>query len=795
MGRKTKKQLLGFPGGKRKVVTEERGDDEQRRESASFRKLQGSTLPQPTEYVDGRATGYRMIDLGCLQAYILTILGVTCFHCNSHALVLEEEESKRQGWMSSLRLRCLSCCWVGNSFGTSPRRQGMEAGGKSYDVNRRAVFASLVMGESSSGLQQFCAVMGMPPPSKQASWDMHMKKIGETLQQTSEESIQRAVDEIRTKHGHELQEDEITDEAVSFDGTWAKRGHSSLFGVQVAIHMDSGKVLDTQVHSKLCLICRKKEEEFPDQTSDEYLAWKETHAPVCTKNTKLSSNAMEAQGAKEIWCRSMEKNRMRYTTFVGDGDSKAWKSVCDEKPYGDVEIRKADCIGHVQKRMGSQLRDWKNQAPKKLEDGQAPGGKLTVQVIDEFQRYYGMAIRNNLQDVSAMSAATKAILYHSTIPFQQGEPEAWPGRQKGRKIKKVKGSAMSEAQWETKEAKRLEDERHRHQLCHVTTREQHQYCPEGEESWCGWQKDQAVGTSDYEEKGLPHVFFDELKPTFDKLADEKLLARCKDGYTQNQNESFNGMIWNHVPKHKFYGYRTIKAAVNMTTAYFNDGAGSYASTMTAMGIPPNKISLIAMQKMDQDRIEHAERCKKEETKARRVELRRKKAKRADTEKRQEGTTYKAGGFGDDMEPPPKVARTTGKIPSRGRRKIQPAAPVSCREPPQQASDAPIPPTAVDAVGPSSHFIARTPLGELSVGSSRRPQAPERPDELATSTAVDEVGTPGAHGEDSLQETGPSTRPRRSAQKGRHTDYLFYGDYHIASSDVDQPNYGSDTDTE
>ena len=87
-----------------------------------------------------------------------------------------------------------------------------------------------------------------------------------------------------------------------------------------------------------------------------------------------------------------------------------------------------------------------------------------------------------------------------------------------------------------------------------------------------------MSISHYEEKSFPRVFFDELKATFDKLADEKLLARCKHGYTQNHNKSINGMIWNHVPKYKFYVYRTIKRAVNMTTAYFNDGAGSYAST-------------------------------------------------------------------------------------------------------------------------------------------------------------------------------------------------------------------------
>ena len=59
---------------------------------------------------------------------------------------------------------------------------------------------------------------------------------------------------------------------------------------------------------------------------------------------------------KEMWNKSVQQNRMRYTTFVGNGDSKAYKTVCDEKPYGEVDIIKADCIGHVQKRISSSIR-------------------------------------------------------------------------------------------------------------------------------------------------------------------------------------------------------------------------------------------------------------------------------------------------------------------------------------------------------------------------------------------------------------------------------------------------------
>lgn len=66
---------------------------------------------------------------------------------------------------------------------------------------------------------------------------------------------------------------------------------------------------------------------------------------------------MEAQGACRLYGRSLEKHKLRYIPFVGDGDSKSYAEVCKMAPYGPaVFIPKEDCIGHVTKRMGMALR-------------------------------------------------------------------------------------------------------------------------------------------------------------------------------------------------------------------------------------------------------------------------------------------------------------------------------------------------------------------------------------------------------------------------------------------------------
>jgi len=64
-----------------------------------------------------------------------------------------------------------------------------------------------------------------------------------------------AAEELRSKfHASEY---EITDTAVSCDGTWQKRGYSSLNGVITGISMNNGKVLDIEPMTRACKACSK----------------------------------------------------------------------------------------------------------------------------------------------------------------------------------------------------------------------------------------------------------------------------------------------------------------------------------------------------------------------------------------------------------------------------------------------------------------------------------------------------------------------------------------------------------
>ena len=71
--------------------------------------------------------------------------------------------------------------------------------------------------------------------------------------------------------------------------------------------------------------------------------------------------------------------------------------------------KKKECVGHVQKRVGTALRKLKKE--NKVIGGK---GKLHVTdaMIDKLQNYYGIAIRSNSGDLEAMKSTIYACLFH-----------------------------------------------------------------------------------------------------------------------------------------------------------------------------------------------------------------------------------------------------------------------------------------------------------------------------------------------------------------------------------------------
>ncbi|GFU56291.1 hypothetical protein TNCV_582251 [Trichonephila clavipes] len=56
-------------------------------------------------------------------------------------------------------------------------------------------------------------------------------------------------------------------------------------------------------------------------------------------------------GVLSIFQRSETSRKASYTQYIGDGDSKGFLTIKEAKVYGNTEVEKLECVGHMQKQM------------------------------------------------------------------------------------------------------------------------------------------------------------------------------------------------------------------------------------------------------------------------------------------------------------------------------------------------------------------------------------------------------------------------------------------------------------
>lgn len=162
--------------------------------------------------------------------------------------------------------------------------------------------------------------------------------------------------------------------------------------------------MDLVVKSSHCLACTLKKQQVDD---NEFEEWFEEHKESCSSNHKGSAGKMEVDSIVEMFTRSVGKFGIKYSNYIGDGDSKTFAGILKMNPYGDENpVTKNECVGHVQKRMGTRLRNKSKQ--------EHLGGKkgLTESLIKKLTIYYGLSIRRNVDSVNRMKNAIMANLDH-----------------------------------------------------------------------------------------------------------------------------------------------------------------------------------------------------------------------------------------------------------------------------------------------------------------------------------------------------------------------------------------------
>ncbi|GFX74539.1 uncharacterized protein TNCV_3214261 [Trichonephila clavipes] len=311
-------------------------------ESASRRKIK---IPDLLKEQDSQNVNI-IVELDLLSSLMENLLCCK-YCCSSEKIELREDLKSRRGLAVSLEIICHNC-------EESTSTMSSKISNKCYDVNLRLTYGMRAIGKGGAAARIFCGLMNLPPPP--AKFERHNSLFLNVLKTISEDSMNAAV------HEAVIANDNNSNIAVAVDGTWHKRGYSSLNGVVCATSVENGKVIDFEALTKYCSSCKGKKKPCEN----------------CAKNYEGFSGGMECRGVLSIFQRSETSRKACYTQYLGDGDSKGFLTIKEAKMGKNISGR----------------------------------GRLTLKEVDSIQHYYGLAIRKNLSSVEDVKRAIWAIYFH-----------------------------------------------------------------------------------------------------------------------------------------------------------------------------------------------------------------------------------------------------------------------------------------------------------------------------------------------------------------------------------------------
>ena len=123
---------------------------------------------------------------------------------------------------------------------------------------------------------------------------------------------------------------------VIIDGGWSKRSHSHSYnaksGVAIILGRRTGKLLHIGIRNKYCTACTQG---VPKEKHD------------CYKNWDQSSSQMETGIILEGFQQAETSHGLRYTQFVGDGDSSVYPTLIGGVSGWGSAIKKQECANHA----------------------------------------------------------------------------------------------------------------------------------------------------------------------------------------------------------------------------------------------------------------------------------------------------------------------------------------------------------------------------------------------------------------------------------------------------------------
>ena len=108
---------------------------------------------------------------------------------------------------------------------------------------------------------------------------------------------------------------------------------------------------------------------------------------------------------------------------------------------------------------------------------------------------------------------------------------------------------------------------------------QHQYCPKGPDTWCKFYQDLENGIQHSHKKEIEGAVVHEVIPIYRRLSSKEMLKGCLGGYTQNNCETINHLIWLRCPKSMFSGRDRLDSAIKGSVVVFNEGLSAMGNVL------------------------------------------------------------------------------------------------------------------------------------------------------------------------------------------------------------------------
>ncbi|GFU47506.1 uncharacterized protein TNCV_2000121 [Trichonephila clavipes] len=190
-----------------------------------------------------------------------------CGSCNQSTLKLEF--GHKYGFSHQLRLVCKTCSEQKMECFTSPRLEKNSNTSTPFNVNVRAVQAFLSISGGHASVEIFLMILNMPLMSSKTFNEIkcYINSVYSITSQTVLKYVHNSVQNAYSKFDQNGS-NTVTDIAVSFDGTWLTRGHTSQIDVGCVVDSLTGYVIDYENMSKYCPTCISAKNELGEITAE-----------------------------------------------------------------------------------------------------------------------------------------------------------------------------------------------------------------------------------------------------------------------------------------------------------------------------------------------------------------------------------------------------------------------------------------------------------------------------------------------------------------------------------------------